>query len=161
MSEIKGPEPIADRVAEILKSEMPSKLAALDALFRDFTLRAIQAYYIGDSDGKYVWPCITISDAEPETLAAVSDGRYLAWPLEIAILDLDEGGGYQRLTRSLWRYQRAVTEILHTHKTEAGYWLGIPRIEPITRGPYPVLEVPEQMVLVKGVRAWFLSTETF
>lgn len=161
MSEIKGPEPIADRVAEILESEMPSKLAALDALFRDFTLRAIQAYYIGGSGGKYVWPSVTIRDAFPETLAAVSDGRYLAWPLEIVILNLDEGGGYQRLIRSLWRYQRAVTEILHSHKTETGYWLGIPRIEPLVEGPYSVDEAPNEYALFKGVRAWFLSTETF
>ena len=160
-SQIKGAEPIIGRIQEIFLGEMPAKLAALDAEFCDFALQQIQDVYIGGSDGKSTWPSIAISEEDPTTLAPYSSGQYIAYPIVMGCINLDDGSGFQQLMRSLLRYQRAMMEILHDHKSEPGYWINIQEVKPVADGPWPTAENKDQYAAVKGVRAWFTSTESF
>lgn len=158
MASFSGPEPIADHILATLEAQMPTKIAGINAATQDFTLPGIQAYYLGDSDGKYVWPSIAISETDPESLAVYSGGAYMAYPFEIAALNVDTGGGYQQMVRSLWRYQRCIVEILYEHRYQEDYWLDINGIALMHRGPWPVDE-HQGFALIKGVRAWFGSIE--
>jgi hypothetical protein len=165
-TEVKGPEAIVLGVKTIFETYLPTKLQALDEEFEDFTLPALQAVYAGGSSGRTVWPSITIGDADLDLVAPLAASDYSHLPIDATCLYLEEGEGRQRLMQVLWRYQRAMIEVLWENRVQPDYWLDVVRVQHIAAGPFPVVDSPDsQQVLgwgaAKGLRAWFLVHQSY
>ncbi len=157
----KGIEPIIFHWQSLLETHMPTKIAALNATVEDFVLPGIAAVYVGGSDGRALWPSAWLSEDDPENMAPYSGGGYLGYPIRMDFLDCDDGSGFTRLEQRLWRYQRLALDIVSEHKIEAGYWIGVSGVLPMSAPPVPLEENESQFAAVKGLRFWCISPEIF
>jgi hypothetical protein len=138
---MKGIEPIMDQVKHILDTELSAWLNLVDADHIDFALPDIAAVYIEAADSPMPqYPCIYLQEVMPE-LTRASGLAIVDYFLAAIVYDEADAYGIERLSRRLWRYERAIGELMRTHQLEPGYWTGL-GLEDIQ--PSPPLPTTEQ-----------------
>lgn len=120
---MKGPEPIFDHLKAILANDLSAYLNLLDLEYADWALPDIQAVYIEDSESSVVtYPAIYLQqNADPEMNKA-SGSAAVTYLVDVIVCDECALLGLEHLTRNLWRYARAIAELLRLHQYQIGYW---------------------------------------
>ena len=112
-------EPILDRVSSTLSVAMDLQISGISDEYSDFTLESIVDYHIGEQGKMDQYPAIEIipenSPAEEFTAYSVMSSH----DIKIRVWATDDN--VTRLQRRIWRYQRAITEILKSDHTLGGY----------------------------------------
>lgn len=105
-------EPILDQVKSILESNLSTKLDEIDSEWSDFELDDISDYFIGEMGLISQYPAIELipvdSPGEEFTTVSVKCTHRVA----VRIWATDDQNDRERLSRRIYRYQRAVTEVL-------------------------------------------------
>ena len=112
-------EPILDKISETLSAGMDSQIDGISDEYSDFTLESIRNYHIGEQGTIAEYPAIEIiPDNSPGT---EYDAYSLMVSHEIKIRAWATDDDATRLQRRIWRYQRAITELLKADHTLGGY----------------------------------------
>lgn len=113
-----GIEAVIDAVQDVLKAALPDKLAALNAEYDDaYALADIadSSWYDCVPDlhaASFEYPAVVILDEEDAALSEQSNFDLYVARYQIIVDVLVRGQDARELTRKLWRYERAIKEIL-------------------------------------------------
>lgn len=113
-----GIEAVVDALTTKLKADLPAKIVALNALYDDaYTLAAIAAdsWYDAVPDllaASFEYPAIVVLDENDAADQGQSNADLYVVHYRVVVDVLVRGQDATELTRKLWRYERAVKEIL-------------------------------------------------
>jgi hypothetical protein len=120
---MKGPEPIFLKIKDILTDELAAYQDLLDLEYADWVLPEIQGYYIEDSDGPITaLPAVYLQQNQDPEIVRASGSAAAGYFVDVIACDECDLQGLELLTTRLWRYQRAIGDVLRQHQYEAGYW---------------------------------------
>ena len=112
-------EATIDAIKDYLETNMAAKIAALNTEYGDFTLDGIQAYYIAELAAIPEQPAILIlgdkTDVEREA------DNYLKGRHTVSVVVVATDQDAEQLRRKLYRYVRAVVELLREARSSVGW----------------------------------------
>ena len=145
-----GPEPIADRLKEILLEGYEAAIDILRAEYDDgVDLPSIAAVHLESPDGdQFSYPCTVISEANWKMEGASQSMAECTYIFAVDQWDTATVDGLEAMHRRLWRYQRASIELLRLHTTtEKDVWIGL-QLE--NRRPEPLRYSEKERAYYRG-----------
>lgn len=113
-----GIEAVVDAITAKLQADLPAKVAELNAEYADdYTLTDIPAasYYDAVPDplaASFEYPAVVVLDSDDVAQSEQTNADIIVATYNVVVDILVRGQDATELTRKLWRYERAVKEIL-------------------------------------------------
>lgn len=142
---MKGPEPIADELRAILREHMDAKLDELAAEYDDdveVPYIATESFYLESPEGGgFSYPLVVIGEAAFVPAGASPEFLEATYQFAVDVWDTTTADGMEAMHRRLWRYSRAVVEVLRAHTRGSSHWTAL-TLE--NRRPSPILTTEDE-----------------
>ena len=120
-------EAVIDVIKAYLETNMAAKLDELDTEYGDFVLADIDKYYVAELSAIPEYPSILILG---ESTRPVTEGAgWMNADHTLTVVALATDQDTERLRRRLYRYMRAIIELLVAARTSEGYVINIDGVE--------------------------------
>ena len=120
-------EGVVNAVNTYIQANMPAKLDTLDAEYGDFTLDNIKTYYIAEVKAIPGYPSIFLLGDNVEVLGEGGNWLKSGNNLDIIVFVGDQDTTILR--RKIYRYIRALIELLITSRTSQGWVVNFKSVE--------------------------------